>query len=293
MSNCSICGSKNTNKYLTINNYELDLCEYCGLLFTRQNVSSNRIKVNNSIYSNTYLDNYEARDNYLNKRFSKRVNQIENLRHEGNVLDFGCSNGMFLGCFQKNAKYDWKYFGIDINKKSISRAKKLYKNINFKNEHINMNSYNRNFFNIITCFDVLEHDIKINTTVKIFNKILTKEGLLVIQSPNYSSIMAKLCGNNWDWWSVPDHVFHFTPQYMENFLKRNGFKIVRLYTWDPPKEFVYNIIGTYKKYNNNFLGKVIGKLLIPIFYILWFMTIPLKLWFGQGGLILVIAQKNE
>ncbi len=61
----------------------------------------------------------------------------------------------------------------------------------------------------MTRFDVLDDDTDTRGNLKEIYRILKSGGLFVIQAPNHKNVMAYLCEQNWDWWSVPDHVLHF------------------------------------------------------------------------------------
>ena len=59
------------------------------------------------------------------------------LKENGRCYDIGCSNGSLLNKIKvKNAKKKLNLIGIDNSKPMISLAKKKYKNISFKNAHL-------------------------------------------------------------------------------------------------------------------------------------------------------------
>ena len=111
--------------------------------------------------------------------------------------------------------------------------------------------FKANFFDCVTCFDVLEHDADIRGNLKEIYRILKPGGLLVIQVPNCKSAMAYLCGQHWDWWSVPDHVLHFIPPVLSKILEDND---IETEFYIPPGRDIGSscgmfLIDLYKKYN--------------------------------------------
>lgn len=288
---CKYCESDNIREYLLFNGYIIYRCDYCGILFTQ--TRSNSIYSNNKkTYDLSYLENYNKRFDILKSRFIKVLEEIEIIQPGGYLLDVGCSTGIFLRVVIKYCKYKWDLWGVDINTKSIQFANKI-KGIKLINKSIENTNISRDKFDCITCFDILEHTADIRKTMEKLNIILKKNGLLVIQVPNYKSTMALLCGNNWDWWSIPDHRYHFCETTIKNILLENGFRIIRLYTWSPKKEFIKNISGsirnrmTKKLYLNRIFGKITEIVCSYMFGIEYFCE---KV-FNIGSLLIIYATK--
>lgn len=292
--NCYGCGNTTLQEKHIINGYMIYECRQCGLLITGLPSSHNLAETNKDYYSDNYLNNYDARGSYLKKRFLMRIMEIEDYKKfGGNLLDVGCSTGLFLKVVRENSRRRWRLFGVDMNKKAIDIAKGL---VNAKFYHTSLQDirFKDSFFDCITCFDVLEHDPKINENLGMINQMLKKNGLLVIQLPNYRSVMAFSCGDNWDWWSPPDHILHFSPWVLSQMLENNGFIIKRLFTWEPAKEFVQNACGTIKKKVTPLMSfnKVLRKLSIVPFYLFWIILSLLEKRFNIGGLTVVYAVKK-
>lgn len=291
---CCSCSSMRLKKKHIINGYNIYECEQCRLLITNVSKSHDIRKFNKDYYSQIYLENYSARAKCLTSRFLARLKDIENYKKcGGNLLDIGCSTGLFLKTVSENSRYKWSLFGIDMNQKAIDFAKT---SVNAKLYHTSLTNarLKDGFFDCITCFDVLEHDFNINKNLQLIKRALKKDGLLVIQLPNHRSLMAYVCGDNWDWWSVPDHVLHFFPSVLLQILKENGFIIRRVFTWEPAKEFVENIRGTIKKEITSFmsLNRILGKLSVVPLYFLWSILRPVEMLFPVGGLSVVYAMKQ-
>jgi len=288
---CYYCGSKNTEYFKTINNTPLFKCYECLLLQTYfQSLLPE--KINESTYSSIYLENYEKiLSKRLNKNFRKRIKQIDKLVKGGRILDIGCSTGLFLQTLKQYSDNSWESYGIDINKESINKAStKLVGN--FYNKSLIEAKFPINYFNCITCFDVLEHDIDLYKTIKIIYEILNVNGIILIQVPNYRSLLASITGNQWDWWCVPDHVYHFELKTIEKILLSNKFKIIYKSTWTYPYIFIENIRGSIKnKISNPVIKTILSKLLYIPIIILWLISLISDKYFNTGGLITILVQK--
>lgn len=292
LNKCLSCGSHSFTVYSEIDNHFLFKCRECDLVQTEIKKYETRKIINTIKYDRKYLLNYINREGELKKRFSKRLIEIEKIKRGGRMLDVGCSTGMFLEEVDKNSVYKWNLYGVDLNTKSISIAKKRL-DASFHLGLLKSAKFPSNYFDCITFFDVMEHDDHIIDTLKESFRILKKKGIIVIQSPNYRSIMALLSGAFWDWWCIPDHVIHFDPSTLSSILRNNGFIIQKIFTWEPRNDFVANISGSFRKRIINYLNinKIISKISYYPLNLTWFLLSLSEKKVNLGGLIVVIAQK--
>lgn len=290
---CNYCNSKNVHFVNEIDQYNLYSCRECLLLQTE--VSKDKIKSINSLkYNDEYLDNYvKIRGTQLVKDFQSSIREIETFYKGGTILDVGCGVGLFLDTLLNFSSYSWDMFGIDINSKSINKA---FKSIQSKltNISINYNNFEDNFFDVITCFDVIEHSANLSKLLFELRRILKKNALLVIQVPNSDSLMRQLTGNDWDWWCVPDHTFHFTPLSINKILYEEGFKIIKIRTWEHSNIFIKNIQGHIRKIlpHKYLINRFVAKILYLPLFLLWLVINKLLQNYKKGGLIYLIAQKQ-
>lgn len=75
---------------------------------------------------------------------------------EYNLLDIGCSTGIMTNEYSKHFK---EVIGIDLDKKATSFAQKNFqkKGLTFICKPIEENSFEENFFDVITCSHIYEH----------------------------------------------------------------------------------------------------------------------------------------
>lgn len=293
---CPGCGNSARVAYKKIGNRIILKCKNCRLLYTQFNRKRNLLNRNKIHYSVNYFNNYSVRWVELKERYIKRSEEIElNLKHGGKLLDIGCGLGLFLDIFSKNCKYKWQLYGLDINKKVTLIAQRKLKNMaTIYTSSLNTKIIKANSLECVTCFDVLEHTDSINANMKWIHRILKKDGLLVIQVPNYRSVMQLVTNNNWDWWLPSEHVIHLSPFTLSNLLKKHHFLIKSMSTWNPRIDFLLNIQGSLR---NNlpsifYLNRIISKLIYPLLLLIFQITKLLEKKFNIGGLILVYATKK-
>lgn len=291
---CHYCGSNSYKYKRKIKDFFLYKCTRCNLLFTGISISEKlQTKTNFDVYSKPYIDDYISRSKNLKKRFSSRISEIEEIKRGGRLLDLGCGIGLFLETVNEYSSYNWELFGVDVNDRLIKTARERLPFVKYYCGTLSTRPFSSNYFDCVTCFDVLEHDLNLKHTLVEIKRVLKPNGLLVVQVPNRASLMAYLCDDEWDWWSVPDHIFHFTPKTLTLTMEDYGFRLVKTFTWDPAQEFVSNIRGTIlMKTSQNFSNRKLTKALTVPFYLVWIVKNILEKRFNLGGLMVMSFQKT-
>lgn len=291
---CRYCNSIDIKTYKKIGDNVINCCKKCHLLFTAGSVADVVSLVNKEWYSEDYVSSYLKMAPDLKRRFGQKILEIESIKKGGNLLDLGCGIGLLLESMTEVTRFKWKLYGIDINERLIREAKmRLGRRVsNLYLGRLTSLRLKEDFFDCVTCFDVLEHDNRLESTLKEIKKILKPSGLLLIQSPNQLSVMAYLCGALWDWWAVPDHIFHFNPRSLSSILKKQGFHIRKLYTWDPPEEFISNIQGSIKVRlgAKGLIGRLASRCLYIPLLLLWRLLSIIEKKFNIGSLLVILAE---
>lgn len=290
MRKCRLCQSTNVKRYLSGKDYQLLKCENCGIVFTDPFPSR---KILDSINKESYgMENswrgYSLRLPSLLKRAQKIIDEIKIYKKSGSLLDIGCGFGLLLKVAKDKG---FEVLGVEKEKRAVEIATKKWKLSVVKGEFPEVDIKSA-FFDVVICFDILEHVRNPKQFLSSIDHILRKNGLLVIQSPNIESIMAKITRDRWNWLLVPNHLWHFSPKTLPIILKKSGFEILKLKTLDDLSEFNFNLIDALGIKRTNFFSKIIWK----TFRILFFGFAPFSLiWskFGKGGLIRIYAQKKS
>ena len=123
-------------------------------------------------------------------------------RPEKNILDIGAGTGDFLKVCKVNL---WNVFGIepDMEARNIAAKKGVLL-------HKDLSHFTDKKFEIITLWHVLEHVENLEEYISTLEKLLTKNGTLIIAVPNYKSYDAKYYSKFWAAFDVPRHLWHFS-----------------------------------------------------------------------------------
>lgn len=196
MLSCPICKETIKNDILERftfkdNTYKLSKCKNCGLEFWYPLIMPDRkfYEEDTEIFHEPSFIRHTIGNRKLgsnHKNFFKQI-QIKN----GLLLDIGCGDGLFLYEAQKAGYEVW---GIDMDKKAVEVAKKRgLKNIyslslnNFKDIAIQ----NKLKFDIVTFFEVLEHQTSPNEFMMNIKKLLRNGGWIAGSVPNRDRFKSK------------------------------------------------------------------------------------------------------
>ena len=135
--------------------------------------------------------------------------------NQNRILDIGCGTGKNLEVLERFGVS----FGIDSSPQAILYCKKRgIKNVVKGN--IERMPFTRESFDAITALDVLEH-VDDQEALKEVYRVLKRGNVLIITVPAYPELWSK-----WD--EVLNHKRRYAKKQLENLLKENGFKILKI-----------------------------------------------------------------
>jgi len=181
----------------------------------------------------------------------------------GKLLDVGCGDGRFL----KHAKEQgFEVWGIDFDKKSVENVKRnLGIDTVFAMSLEEFYEYAKERglkFDVITFFEVLEHQDKPREFLEMAKGILREGGYLAGSVPNRESMFVKIIRDNHvDY--PPHHFLRFSKYSLEKALNFSGFKDIEVYKLDFPfiELFPYleeKFFGSLDKLKIKLKGIVLG-----------------------------------
>lgn len=285
---CKICNTNNYQHVYRITRYNLYRCLNCQIVFVRPQPNLKKLEANNVEKYNTEENEkvYLSMQNIFKDRADKCIKILRQLRNGGKLLDIGCSYGFYLDAFRKNG---YKAEGLEVSDRAIKYARNIL-NLKVIDGTLDNRSFKKEEFDVVTLFDVLEHFPDPQKSISQIRKIIKKGGIVIIQTPNYDSLISRLTSTKWFWLLIPQHLFLYSINTLKYFLKNNGFKVLRVSTWDDYHEFVSNLlslVGINYWGKTSFLHRILVKFKYPLRPLSYLWNI-----FFLGGEILVYAQKE-
>lgn len=285
---CVSCGGKEFFSWGRQGAYEILRCRACGLGVTSPAPSPAQLaEFNRGAYGGgDRAGVYASRRAELEKRYFGQLARIKRFKSAGALLDVGCNIGAFI---KAAASRGFSVTGVEMNASCAAYGREKF-GLDIRTGTLEGAAFPAGSFDAVTMFDVLEHVPDPGALLACAARALKPGGLLVVQSPNLDSFMARLLKENWNWLTPPDHLYHFTPGALSGLLERAGFRIAEIRTWEPAADFTGNIYSGFPA--RGAAGKALRKLLwlsslalVPLLQRFWWLA-------GRGGLAEVYAVRK-
>ena len=228
---CKICGNNNFNKEEVLNpqnlkeSYTYYFCTKCsvGFLFdvSEKNLSSN--------YDEEYNE-YEDSENSTNKSpLSKILDLLYIPRREyikkfgasfDSILDVGCGNGSFLDSVSDLFR---EFYASEFNEFAFKKAKqKVPGIINVGNDLSQL----KGKIDVITLWHVLEHIPNPRIFLEKIKNHMDSESRMIFEVPNSDSLNFKIFKRNYNWISLPEHVFFYNKKSIKYLIDNLDMEVV-------------------------------------------------------------------
>jgi SAM-dependent methyltransferase len=283
---CGICGGRTHQIILddiitrTNDRFALSQCDNCALVTTSPMPSDKMLQqyYDQDYWQSGQLKSRDSLDTLYRLRMAPIVSTIRKFTtHDGKILDWGCGDGSFIRLLRSFGLHS---FGIDAYKKDLNDPQISATTIEKAN-------FQDGYFDIITCFHVLEHLADPLTSVKHALRLIKTGGLIITEVPNLDSIGFQIFKRRWQPLEMPTHLNHFTPATLQKiFETAGGTQIVKTEFFShriSPSALVLSAFAslsprrTRKKFNGRYPLRRLG-----IYLILQLLAYPLAI---AGSLI--------
>jgi len=163
-------------------------------------------------YKRVYRDFVQILDDGLASR-NLRWDQLK-------VLDVGCFTGGFLELLSTRHA---SVYGLELQTEAMEIASQKFPGRIFQAD-VYGNNFPQIEFDVITLLGVIEHVID---PIKLINRstdLLSRDGFLLIQTPNSGSLFARMMGRLWPPYAPIEHIHLFSRRSLEQILKRSGYQ---------------------------------------------------------------------
>lgn len=149
----------------------------------------------------------------------------QNMPH-ARILDVGCGTGDLLNALRTLGHQDIE--GLEPGPQGKRAAAALHLPI----AHTSLSRFStERLFDCVTLMDVIEHLPDPSAAVSDIKRLLKKGGLLVLNTPNAHSYLARVRGAHWSAISPPAHVHLWNLEALNQLMERSGFALVTYETF--------------------------------------------------------------
>jgi len=230
---CNLCGSDETKVMLKAKNrskveqgriFTLVKCSDCGLAYLNPRPDKEEIK--------KYYEGYHSRADAkfadieqteiwgIPWREAMRRKAMPILKHKtsGKILDIGCGDGSLLKYLKESG---WETYGVEFQESASLYARDVL-GIDVFAGRLEDSDYPEESFDVISLIHVLEHLPDPSSILKKVRSLLKKDGILLIEVPNFNSFEARVFRSKWVGIAAPLHLYQFTPRTLPLMLEKCG-----------------------------------------------------------------------
>lgn len=214
---CDIC----TKEAPLQNFFGYDVCSYCHTRIAHILPQEKKVQRVLEAHAQSYiLTDENETDTPI---YTKRLKVLSTYApHTKTILDFGCGNGNFVKFLRSK---DYKAYGFDKSR-DVTHHLTAFGIPTYLRVHDIPDSY----FDVITCFDVIEHTTTPQMMLNILAKKMKKRGILIITTPNVQGVSSVVLGKRWWVLGPTAHFVLFSTFSLQLLLSRVGWKILEVTT---------------------------------------------------------------
>jgi 2-polyprenyl-3-methyl-5-hydroxy-6-metoxy-1,4-benzoquinol methylase len=183
------------------------------------------------VYGFEIFKDYEdyVDENYIQEEKGRRrtadilLDRIACYGKRGRMLDIGCATSFFL---DEARKRGWDVSGIEPSRWAKKYAEEKF-GIKIMFPTLEEADFGPETFDVVVMLDVFEHLAKPREMLLIIHRILKKDGLLVVATPDVDSLMSRILQAKW-WGINRHHLFYFSKKTIEDIFARTGFHVLEM-----------------------------------------------------------------
>jgi 2-polyprenyl-3-methyl-5-hydroxy-6-metoxy-1,4-benzoquinol methylase len=287
---CIACGHEQ-EKYFVRMGYDYYKCSSCGLVSTYPFPGPAEIEAHYKRkfkegnyqliqkFMDSYLSVYYGFADLLNKRLQRQDRQIMNKK----VLDIGCFTGDFLKILKDRGA---DVYGLELQAEAVEIANRsldgrVYKADLLKKEFPQIE------YDIVTMLGLIEHVVDPLELIDRAVALLSKGGIIMIQTPDSSSWPARVLKAHWPPYAPVEHIHLFSKESLTRLLRQRGFTTIEFHRHVKylPVEYVFQNMKNFGPEFHRLLNGIYG--FVPDF------IKNLKLPFYIGEVVVLASREGQ
>lgn len=208
--------------------FQINECAGCGLIFSSPILPSSEIE---SLYRESYFIEEPQLENML-------LDYVDQLKHAmtlkpdiDSLLEVGCSSGFLLHAAQKLGIKNVR--GVEPGYKAYSQAHPDIQRC-IENTFFEKDIFSENSFDIVCCFQVLDHLLDPLETLREVFRVLKPGGLFLTVNHDIRSWMPRMLGEKCPMYDV-EHIYLFDKKTIKKAFQKVGLEV--LYNKNIPNSY--------------------------------------------------------
>ena len=252
---CYLCGVDSRVRFITAEDdltgkpgrFRFVRCNNCGLVYQNPRFDIEKIK---EYYDDQYIahrkqSNWGAATRFFNAtmdRLDRKKGQIASrfvpLNERSKVLDVGCGAATFLLQLQK--LYGCSVTGVDFKDLSSLPG---FESIDFRCGLLYEQQLASASFDLVTMWHFLEHDYDPLRSLRETARVLTSDGVLIIEVPRLDSLTFNLYQDRWPGLQAPQHTVLYSRETLLRMVEKAELEVIDYLAYGAFPAYYYLFTG--------------------------------------------------
>lgn len=196
-------------------------CTRCGLVYSNPYFDEDVLK---SLYrAAAYIDELQL-DNMAADYLREFVRSTNGLDASAKILEIGCANGFFLERLRL-AGFPSVY-GVEPGKDAVEKASVDMRS-RIVNDFFRLDDFRDESFDVVCCFQILDHISDPNTFLRGIHAVLRPRGLVIAINHNIRAWITRILGERSPMYDI-EHICLFDKSTIRHLFEANGFQVTRV-----------------------------------------------------------------
>ena len=232
LDSCPLCGGDRIGRAYAIDAgsppFTVDRCASCNFMFMNPRFTDKTISgfYDEGYYSGgseyAYYDE-RAAEPYARHVWDGRISVIRRYVPGGNFLDVGSAFGGLLSAAEKY----FTPYGIELSPYAAAHSRSAFGD-RVHNGTLEDHPFAPGFFSVISMVELIEHLPDPLAALRECHRLLTRGGLLLVQTANMDGLQARLLGKDYAYF-MPGHLSYFSMSNLTMALRRCGFGAIKVF----------------------------------------------------------------
>lgn len=154
-------------------------------------------------------------------------------KHGARLLEIGSGMGHLVGDLSQS----FQAFGMDLNHWAVKKSQEVAAQASLQTASAQELPYKDGAFNVVIIKHIVEHLPDPAKAINEIGRIVEKDGILILATPNLGSLLKPWKGEKWIGYQDPTHISLKEPQEWLRLMEDAGFEFIRVFSdgfWDVP-----------------------------------------------------------